>query len=82
MSNNKEFQGFFPSDNSASTNLKYDLITSKLMTGMQNHQMRTAPAPNVGIVFGLIGAVLQMVVGLVVMLLVGVRWVWKTKHQN
>ena len=64
MSNNKDFQDFFPIDNSnsATTNLKYDLIKSKMMTGTQNHQMRTAPAPSVGLVFSVIGAVLQMVI--------------------
>ncbi len=77
MSNNKDFQDFFPTDNSATTTLKYDLITSKMMTGMQNHQMRSAPAPSVGIVFSIIGAFLQMVVALVVILFVGVRWIWK-----
>ncbi|MDR6968887.1 hypothetical protein J2X31_002913 [Flavobacterium arsenatis] len=48
-----------------------------MMTGMQNHQMRTAPTPSVGIVFSIICAVLQMVVALVVMLFVGVGWIWK-----
>ncbi|WP_300095383.1 hypothetical protein [Flavobacterium sp.] len=51
-----------------------------MMTGMQNHQRRSAPAPSVGIVFGLIGAILQMVVTLVVMLLVMVRWILKKNH--
>lgn len=77
MSINKDIHDFFPTDNSATTNLKYNLIASKMMTGMQNHQMRTAPAPSVGIVFGIIGAVLQMVVALVVMLFFGVRLTWK-----
>lgn len=69
-----DFNGF-PTDNSSTTNLKYDIIASKMMTGVHNHQMRTAPATNVGVVFGLIGVVLQMVVALVVILVVGVRWI-------
>lgn len=76
MSNNKDFYNFFPTDNSATTNLKYDLIVSKMMTGMRN-QRRTAPTPSVGIVFGIIGAVLHMVVALMMMFFVGIRWVWK-----
>lgn len=77
MNNNKDFNGFFPTDNSASTNLKYDLITSKMMTGIQNPQKRTAPSPSIGILFSIIGAVLQMIVELVVMLFVEFRWFWK-----
>jgi len=73
----KDFHGFFLAYNSATTNLKYDLITSKMMTGMQNNQRRLVPAPSVGIVFNIIGAVLQMAVALVVMLFVGVRWIWR-----
>lgn len=77
MTNNVPNLNGFPTDNSSSTNLKYDIVASKFMNGMQNHQMRTAPAPSIGIVFSIIGAVLQMVVALVVMLFVGVRWIWK-----
>lgn len=77
MSQNKDFQDLFPTDTSPSTNLKYDLISSKMMTGMQNHQMRNAPAPSVGIAFSIIGAVLQMVVALVVMLFVLVKRAFK-----
>jgi len=76
MNNIRDFHDFFPTDNSSSTNLKYDLISSKFMTGIQNHQMRNAPSPSVGIVFSLIGAVLQMVLALVVILFVGIRWIW------
>lgn len=67
----------FPTDNSSSTQLKYDIVASKFMTGIQNHQTRNAPSSSVGIVLNLIGAVLQMVVALVVILFVGVRWIWK-----
>jgi len=66
----------FPTDNSSSTQLKYDIVASKFMTGIQNHQMRNAPSPSVWIVFNLIGAVLQMVMALVVILFVGIRWIW------
>lgn len=77
MSNHiPDFNGF-PTDNSSSTNLKYDIITSKFMTGIQNHQMRTAQSPSVGIVLGLIVAVGQMVLALVVMLIFGVRLICK-----
>jgi len=77
MSNNRDFHDFFLTDNSSSINLKYDLISSKFMTGIQNHQKRNAPSPSVGIVFNLIGAVLQMVLALVVIIGVGIRWIWK-----
>ncbi|AXG73850.1 hypothetical protein DVK85_06195 [Flavobacterium arcticum] len=70
------FNGF-PTDNSSSTNLKYDIIASKMMIGMRNHQMRTAPAPNVGFVFEIMGAVLQMIVALVVILIIGITLIYK-----
>jgi len=68
----------FPTDNSSSTQLKYDIVASKFMTGIQNHQMRNAPSPSVGIVFSLIGAVLRMVIALVVIFAFGIRWIWKS----
>lgn len=77
MTNNVPNLNGFPTDNSSSTNLKYDIVASKFMVGIQNHQMRTTPAPSVGIVFGIIGAVLQMVLALVVMLFVGVGWIYR-----
>lgn len=66
----------FPTDNSSSTQLKYDIVASKFMTGIQNHQIRNAPSPSIGIVFNLIGAVLQMVLALVVILGLVIKWVW------
>ncbi|RRJ87409.1 hypothetical protein [Flavobacterium macacae] len=77
MRNNRDFHDFFPTENSSSTNLKYDIVASKFMTGIQNHQMRNAPSSSVGIVFNLIGAVLHMVLALVLILFVGVQWIWK-----
>lgn len=77
MSNSRDFNDFFPTDNSSTTNLKYDIVASKFMTGIQNHQMRNAPSPSVDVVFSLIGAVLQMVVALVIVLFIGIRWIWK-----
>ena len=76
MSNHiPNFNGL-PTDNSSSTNLKYDIVASKFMTGFSNRQMRTAPAPSLGITFGIIGAVLQLVVALLVMLIVEIRWMY------
>lgn len=69
----------FPTDNSSSTNLKYDIVASKFMTGIRNHQMRTAPAPVPpnGVVFYLIGAVLELAVGILLLVGIGLRWIWK-----
>jgi hypothetical protein len=54
----------FPTDNLPSTQLKYDIVASKFMTGIENHQQSNAP---VG--FGALGigaAVLQGMVTLVI----------------
>jgi hypothetical protein len=67
----------FPTDNSSSTNLKYDIITSKFMTGIRNHERRTSPVPSGGVVFYLIGAVLELALAILGMVFVGLRWIWK-----
>lgn len=71
-----DFSGFL-TDNSSSTNLKYDIITSKFMTGIQNHERRSATVQFSGIVLYLIGAVLELALAIVVLIFVGLRWVWK-----
>jgi len=69
----------FPTDNSSTTNLKYDIITSKMMTGVRNHQRRNAHAStsSVDAVIYIIGAVLQLAFAVVIMVFSGLRWVWK-----
>jgi hypothetical protein len=59
----------FPTDNSPSTQLKYNIIASKLMTGIQNHQRRNAPVISNDL--GLIGVVLKGLVALIVLLIAG-----------
>jgi hypothetical protein len=34
----------FPTDNLPSTQLKYDIVASKFMTGIENHHKRNAPS--------------------------------------
>jgi len=73
----------FPTDNSSSTNLKYDIVASKFMTGIRNHQMRTAPAPapTTSVVFYLIGAVLELTLGILLLVGIGLHKTWKSiKH--
>ena len=50
----------FPTDNSSSTNLKYDIIAGKFMNGVERHQRQTAPTQSSGTVFYIIGAVLEL----------------------
>lgn len=70
----------FPTDNSSTTNLKYDIIASKFMTGIENHRRRNAPAStsSVEVVFYLIGAVLQLALAILVMVVVALHWIWKS----
>jgi len=65
----------FPTDNSPSTQLKYDLITSKILSGIKSHQNRITTSPVSA--FGLIGALVQITIALVVMVVAGVIWVLK-----
>ncbi|MFP9099853.1 hypothetical protein ACLI09_12445 [Flavobacterium sp. RHBU_24] len=65
----------FPTDNAPSTHLKYDIVDSKFMTGIHNNHKCNVP---VGFgALGLVGAVLQGVVALVVMLIEGIWWALK-----
>ncbi|TRW21469.1 hypothetical protein FMM05_20170 [Flavobacterium zepuense] len=70
----------FPTDNLPSTKLKYDIVASKFMTGIENHHKRNAPV-SLSNDLGLIGAVLKGLVALIVMLAAGIWWVLK-KHKN
>jgi len=74
-----DFSGF-PTDNSSSTNLKYDIIASKFMTGIRNHERRAAPTQSTGVVGYLIGAVLELALATMVMVFVGLRWIWKKSN--
>ena len=38
MNNKQDFNNFFPTDNSSRTNVHYDIVASKFMTGIENHQ--------------------------------------------
>jgi len=67
----------FPLDNSSSTNLKYDIIAGKFMTSVERHQRQTAPTQSSGTVFYIIGAVLELALAILVMIFVGLRWIWK-----
>ncbi|RYZ86228.1 MAG: hypothetical protein EOP04_14285 [Proteobacteria bacterium] len=73
----KKFSDFLglPTDNSSSTNLKYEIIASKFMAGIENHQRRKSSGFPVGEGFGLIGAVLQGVVAIVILIVVGIGWI-------
>ena len=61
----------FPTDNLPSTQLKYNIVASKFMTGIENHQRRNAPAPVIS--FGLISALIQGLIVLIVIVFVGSR---------
>lgn len=72
--NMPDFSGF-PTDNSSSTNLKYDIIASKMMTGIENHRRRKSHGLPVTEGFGLIDAVLEGAVAIVVLVFVGIGWI-------
>lgn len=77
MENNTRNLNGFPTDNSPSTQLKYDIVTSKLMSGIENHQRRKASVGSPIASFGLIGSILQGVVALIVLCRIVLYWIWK-----
>ncbi|TRW21458.1 hypothetical protein FMM05_20110 [Flavobacterium zepuense] len=78
MSNNLPNLSSFPTDNAPSTQLKYDIVASRFMAGIENHHKRNAPI-SLSNDLGLIGAVLQGLVALVVMLIGGIWYVFNHK---
>ena len=79
MSNKADFQNFFPTDNSSRTNLHYDLVASKFMTGIENHK-RTQynnSASNSAII-PLIGAIIQIAIGALVLLFGILKFIFKS----
>ena len=79
MNNKADFQNFFPVDNSSRTNLHYDLVASKFMTGIENHK-RTQynNSASVSAVFPLIGAIIQIFIGAVVVVFGILRFIFKS----
>lgn len=77
MNNNMPNLSGFPTDNSSSINVKYDIIASKFMTGIENHHKRNVPSSSVGIIFDLLIGVVHLAVALLLFLLVLFRWVLK-----
>jgi hypothetical protein len=82
MANNKEtmrndFRNLngFPTDNSPSTQLKYDIIASKFMTGIENRQRRNTPA--LFAVVCITGIVLQIVAALMILVWSIIVYIWK-----
>ena len=77
MNNNvPNFKGF-PTDNSSTTNLKYDIIANKFMNGIENHKRYNRPVFSFDSSLGLVGAVLQLVIALFVILGFGISWILK-----
>ena|GEM_PF-3213860 len=76
MQNNFSNLNGFPTDNSPSTQLKYDIVASKFMTGIENHHKRNA-STSLSNDLGLVGAVLQIIVALLVFVAAGLHWFWK-----
>lgn len=79
MSNKTDFQNFFPTDNSSRTNLHYDLVASKFMTGIENHR-RTQynnSASN-SAVLPLIVAIIQIFIGAVVVVFGILKFIFKS----
>ncbi|MCO6163957.1 hypothetical protein [Flavobacterium sp. NRK F7] len=79
MSNKTSFNDFFPTDNSSRTNLKYDLVASKFMTGVENHQRNQYNnSASVGGVFILISAFFQIFFGLILIIFGLLRNLYKS----
>ena len=79
MSNKTNFQNFYPVDNSSRTNLHYDLVASKFMTGIENHK-RTQynNSASSSAVLPLISAIIQIFIGAVVVVFGILKFIFKS----
>ena len=68
------FNGF-PTDNSSSTNLKYDIVTTKFASGIENYNRRKVSTFSFSETLGLIGVILQLFIAIVVIFGLGIKWV-------
>ena len=68
MNSNLPSLNGFPADNSPNTQLKYDIVASKFMTGIENYHKRNTPV-SLSNDLGIIRAVLKGLVALVVTLM-------------
>jgi hypothetical protein len=79
MKKDNNFKDFFPVDNSMSTNNYYDLVASKFMNGVENHQRnRYNNSASVGGVFILISAFFQIFFGLILIVFGLLRNLYKS----
>lgn len=76
MSKNADFWGL-PTDNSSSTNLKYDIIASKMMTGMENHYRRQSVSSPLTSFVSLGGLILQGVIGLLIVTFLVIKRIFR-----
>jgi hypothetical protein len=70
-------QDFLPTDNSSTTNLRYDIVVGKLIKSARGHQLRNAPATSTTVAFGLISAILQGLIALAVLVICGIVYIFK-----
>lgn len=82
MSNKKNFNDFFPTDNSSKTNLHYDLVASKFLTGIESHQRRqhfNSSSSNDAVL--LIGGLFKILFGLIGFIFVGLQLLFQSKSK-
>jgi len=79
MKSSNDFQTFFKTDNSSKTNLHYDLVASKYMTGIENHKRKQYySSESSSAIIMLIGAIFQIAFGLLVFIISNVFHMFKS----
>ncbi len=79
MSNKADFKSFFPVDNSTKTDIHYDLVASKFMTGVENHQRtRYNNSASNSAILPLIGAIIQITIGAVILIYGILKFIFKS----
>ncbi len=79
MSNKVDFRNFFPVDNTSRTNGHYDLVASKFMTGVENHQRtRYNNSVSNSAILPLIGALIQIAVGALILIYGILKFIFKS----
>lgn len=79
MSNKADFKSFFPVDNSTKTDIHYDLVASKFMTGIENYQRtRYNNSASNSAILPLIGAIIQIIIGAVILVFGILKFIYKS----
>jgi type IV secretory pathway VirB6-like protein len=79
MNDKPNFNNFFPTDNSAKTNLHYDLVASKFLNSIESHQRSKYynSASSSG-ALSILSSIIQIGLGIILLVFASLRYIYKS----